>query len=431
MPQSDGRNRLKRFQFELGDQTYTFQLNPEEYSQDEPSRSTVTQTKGGAWIDDFGGGLEIIFMRGSTGLRNGYSRFVRLRNMIRAYRDGTDPGNTPDEELIFHNFTDGESWVVHLDPSGFKLYRSKSNPLLYMYELRLTCLRKASDPKQEQRTEVIIDRDEFEERYGLEELEALTSGAPPRVRHPRGTFTEAERHRPGSPTAGPQFTPAEPGLPYIQNTDVPPVIPGHIASSVMTARANQRRPDTSPNIAPQGYLQTFAEGGIYEDIYADIRPVLDNRLSPLGMLYQRHIERKTYRTTTRRFDPGTLGDIVYNKLYPLDIWSDFGDTFSLLMLDLYAMTDAYHTDYRLYRRRVGAEDVDRLIGNIRWLVESLNGLDMATNHTSVPVVIEAVQVLRKVELLLSRMRRDPNLFEVDIAQQLDQLNAFRGGNADG
>lgn len=145
MPQSDGKNRLKRMEFVVAGKSFTFSVNPEEYTQDEPSRSTVTQTKGGAWVDDFGGGLPIISIRGSTGFKYGLGvqKFKELRDLIRKYYNSSDA----ETEFVFHNWTDDESWVVHTDPQGFRLLRNKNNPLLYMYDIRLICLRPASHPK--------------------------------------------------------------------------------------------------------------------------------------------------------------------------------------------------------------------------------------------------------------------------------------------
>lgn len=155
MPQSDGKRRLKRMEFEYKGKTYPFAINPEEYNQEEPSRSLVTQTIGGAWVDDFGGGLPSISIRGNTGFRNGlgFQKFKELRDLIRNYYKSNTVGQSITDELIFHNFTDEESWVVHTDPTGFRLLRSKNNPLLYMYEIKLICLRPATHPNTN-RTEI-------------------------------------------------------------------------------------------------------------------------------------------------------------------------------------------------------------------------------------------------------------------------------------
>lgn len=148
MPQSDGKHTLKRMEFSFDGESYKFSLNPEEYDQSEPVRSTVTQTKAGAWIDDFGPGLVSIYMKGSTGMQNGFERFKALRKILRDYNSQKKPGQEVKKEMTFYNYTDEESWIVHPDPSGFKLFRSKSNPLLFMYEIRLICLRPASEPRR-------------------------------------------------------------------------------------------------------------------------------------------------------------------------------------------------------------------------------------------------------------------------------------------
>ncbi|MBD1372586.1 hypothetical protein IC620_09490 [Hazenella sp. IB182357] len=142
MPQLDGKNRLKRMEFVYQGRSYPFFVNPEEYTQDEPSRSTVMQTKGGAWVDDFGAGLPLISIRGNTGFQKGEGekRFKALRQMIRDYY-------AKGGELTFHNWTDDESWVVHTEPQGFRLLRNKANPLLFVYDIRLICLRKATHPQ--------------------------------------------------------------------------------------------------------------------------------------------------------------------------------------------------------------------------------------------------------------------------------------------
>jgi len=189
MPQSDGIHRLRRMEFEFMGQTYKFALNPEEYRQSEPSRITVTQTKGGAFADDFGAGVPSIYFKGTTGFRNtemrnylndtgdgsnnqqrfleglvrqgslwaqqelektltGFLKFKELRDLIRRYYTKAPPGAiiTPDLELVYHNYTDDEHWVV--TPKTFDLMRSVSRPLMYLYEVQLVCMRRADEPTQ-------------------------------------------------------------------------------------------------------------------------------------------------------------------------------------------------------------------------------------------------------------------------------------------
>lgn len=151
--QSDGVNSLKRMSFESDNWEYTLFVNPEEFSQTEANRVTVTQTKGGAYVDEFGSGLPTISMKGTTGFKMGtsdptlgYKRFKMLRDKMRTIMDGVQPGQdiSTDKELVFHNYTDGEHWVVV--PKVFTLLRSVSRPLLYLYDIQLVCIRPADMP---------------------------------------------------------------------------------------------------------------------------------------------------------------------------------------------------------------------------------------------------------------------------------------------
>lgn len=151
--QSDGKNKLKRIEFVFANTSYKFILNPENYQIDEPNRSTLTQTKGSVFVDDFGAGVASINMSGTTGLRKGskdpttgFKKFRELRDLIRAYYSKIPPGvNIPSSlEMVFHNHTDDDHWVV--TPILFSLLRSNSRPLLYMYQIQLSCLRPASSP---------------------------------------------------------------------------------------------------------------------------------------------------------------------------------------------------------------------------------------------------------------------------------------------
>lgn len=151
--QQDGVNSLKRIEFEFKGKRYRFALNPEQLTQEEPNRVTVVQTKGGAWVDDFGGGLVNISFKGTTGFKNrtesgtnGFSKFKELRDLIRQYYFKQTPGLEvkEDNELKFYNHTDGEAWVVV--PKVFSLMRSVSRPLLYLYDIQLTAIRPAKLP---------------------------------------------------------------------------------------------------------------------------------------------------------------------------------------------------------------------------------------------------------------------------------------------
>lgn len=150
MPQRSSTTELKNIEIDYKDVQCQFYINPDEMIQQETSRSTVTQTVGSAYIDDFGGGLPTIYIKGNTGFSNGLgvTRFMQLRNLIRQYYNATTPGQDVTDEIVFHNYTDDESWVVHTDPQGFRLLRNNENPLLYMYEIYFICIRPWSQPKQ-------------------------------------------------------------------------------------------------------------------------------------------------------------------------------------------------------------------------------------------------------------------------------------------
>jgi len=151
--QSDGKNKLKRIEFVFNGKSYKFILNPEEYQQTEPNRASVTQTKAGAWIDEFGAGVPTIQFKGTTGFKNGTSdptkgfrKFKELRDTIRRVYNRVPPGSVvpSSKELLFYNYTDGEYWVV--TPTTFELMRSIARPTLYSYNVHLICQRRISNP---------------------------------------------------------------------------------------------------------------------------------------------------------------------------------------------------------------------------------------------------------------------------------------------
>src|SRR5690606_30834674 len=124
-------------------------VNPEDYSQEETTLSNVVQTKCGAFIETFGAGIMNINIKGSTGFGKGagYQHFKDLQDLFRSYLKDTTRGT----QLQFHNLTDGDAYVVHTDPSGFRYLRSKNNPLLYYYDIKLIALRRVGDPDPEDR----------------------------------------------------------------------------------------------------------------------------------------------------------------------------------------------------------------------------------------------------------------------------------------
>lgn len=154
MPQSDGYGRyLRRMALELKDGGwYYFKVNPSNYNHSEPQRATVMKTKSNVVVEDFGKDIETITFSGTTGWakdslgRTGADRMKMLRDYIRKYANMGGNGNKSRQELTFHNFTDGESYIVHLAPEGISLERDVEQPILYNYKISLLVIRDARIP---------------------------------------------------------------------------------------------------------------------------------------------------------------------------------------------------------------------------------------------------------------------------------------------
>jgi hypothetical protein len=125
-------------------------IRPEELTRTDSSRMSVVQTLGGAWADNFGPGLPQITISGHTGWRpqaftgDGEARFAQLKTMVfdqyhirkqAAVMAGRDPNLV---QLIFSDALDNFS--VSVAPGQFVLRRSKSRPLLMMYQIPMTVL---------------------------------------------------------------------------------------------------------------------------------------------------------------------------------------------------------------------------------------------------------------------------------------------------
>lgn len=317
MPQADGRDRLKRMEFVLNGRSYTFSVNPEEYTQEEPSRSVVTQTKGGAWVDDFGAGLQTINIQGTTGFRNGLgvTKFKELRNMIRNYYGGT-------AELTFHNWTDDESWIVHTDPSGFRLMRSKSNPLLYMYEIRLVCLRSASHPATVSTTLV---------------AKSLGSAIP---------------DAPSDAT-----TAIEAVTPFIEkqvnkNASTPePIVATELIKALRVATDGK----------VQGASEVLAEDTTSYSFVPQVSPLAVAALEQ----YQTTASLQNLFATE-----GTLTEQLMNletKKLPPNLLV----AFRLILLEILAIWQQIGTDPSMLPKSISEDDLERLATNIHWLAEEL------------------------------------------------------------
>jgi hypothetical protein len=132
---------------------YTMLVNPQDMSFDEPARNTVTPTLGGAYVTDFGRGLPAVVLSGTTGYKtrtsaegiamDGFEAFINFRTKVyRNFIEATDPNLS----LYWYNWEDDEYYEIQ--PTAFRLQRSKAEPLMYRYEFRFTCIRKLKDSRQ-------------------------------------------------------------------------------------------------------------------------------------------------------------------------------------------------------------------------------------------------------------------------------------------
>lgn len=124
-------------------------IRPEDLSRSEPSLQTTVQTFGGAYMEDFGKGVSTIQISGHTGWRGGQTEdgiasFMKLRDVVwnRWHNDreaAVAAGRHPDDvKLVFADGLDDITAVVA--PGSFSLKRSKSRPLLMMYQISMTVL---------------------------------------------------------------------------------------------------------------------------------------------------------------------------------------------------------------------------------------------------------------------------------------------------
>lgn len=124
-------------------------IRPEDLTRTDPSRVSVYQTLGGAWVDAWGSGVPQVVISGTTGWGqgdrpNGIEQFQQLYDTVfRSWHDERQSAieNGFDHDLvrlIFQDELDGFTWVVA--PKQFTLKRSKTRPLLMQYHIVLIWL---------------------------------------------------------------------------------------------------------------------------------------------------------------------------------------------------------------------------------------------------------------------------------------------------
>lgn len=176
-PDWDFTNRSFTFQlFDTSDSSHeeiTLTINPENYAQVDPPRISITQTKGGFFVDHFGQGLSTVTVSGTTGYKlrdttgmgpnkvSGASEFIALRNMYRKWlnKNKNEPGTG---EMRFYDWSvDGFSYLVAI--TNFQWQRSVGRPLLYQYNISMTLLQKLSEKakaEKDKTTQLILEERE-------------------------------------------------------------------------------------------------------------------------------------------------------------------------------------------------------------------------------------------------------------------------------
>ena len=150
---------LKRMELVYKTTSLKFAINPSDYTQKEPNRATITQTKGGAWIDAWGAGIVEFNIKGITGVSGqknsstansidiGYQRWKSLRDLFRDVYQTIQDGEPVTEFIRLYNYTDNEFWYCYPTQSGIELYRSRSKPHIYQYTITLWGLRRIGEPE--------------------------------------------------------------------------------------------------------------------------------------------------------------------------------------------------------------------------------------------------------------------------------------------
>src|SRR5437763_3945315 len=153
MPISDGKNTLQKIAFQIGNTFFRFAINPESMQDQRPHRTTAVKTKSRIVIEDFQTDVPTITISGSTGFNptwkasdRGIAKIKEMKSFLDGYAQSGGNGKTPGEDMYFHNFTNDESWVVVMDPTGVTYSQDVSSPLTYRYDIKFIVLRPANMP---------------------------------------------------------------------------------------------------------------------------------------------------------------------------------------------------------------------------------------------------------------------------------------------
>lgn len=149
--------------------TITLAIRPEDLTRTDPSRLTVKQTLGGAYMDNFGAGVAGIVISGHTGWHrsqegtqtpDGMERWLALRaqvfdNWHSRKQNAIKAGRDPDQvQLVFADKLDSIACVVAT--ASLTLRRNKARPLLFQYQINMIVLDDVIDPVNNSATPQLI-----------------------------------------------------------------------------------------------------------------------------------------------------------------------------------------------------------------------------------------------------------------------------------
>jgi len=149
--------------------TITLAIRPEDLTRTDPSRLTVQQTLGGAYMDNFGAGVASIVINGHTGWHrsqegtqtpDGMDRWLALRaqvfdNWHSRKQNAIKAGRDPDQvQLIFADKLDNIACVVAT--ASLTLRRNKARPLLFQYQINMIVLDDVINPVNNSATPQLI-----------------------------------------------------------------------------------------------------------------------------------------------------------------------------------------------------------------------------------------------------------------------------------
>lgn len=154
-PRTRELRSIKLFVFEIAkgntvQEQFYMTLLPETYALDQPGRVTVTQTRGGFWIDNFGLGIGSLAFSGTTGwtqrpnfnkgvrsasdLVDGFERWQQLRQFFQDFFDKQERDPSGQYFMRLYNWADEDYFLVV--PVGLpRLQRNVQQALLYRYEI--------------------------------------------------------------------------------------------------------------------------------------------------------------------------------------------------------------------------------------------------------------------------------------------------------